>query len=174
MFTGKLHTGIGSPPLLSHSHLYSRTQQLFSSSWPSCMPVWDKNAITGNRNGRKKISLHTIELPPLTPPTHKWCCMDMHFIYKLSVNALDVWSQKYYFQSPVFTARQIHCQLSLHRATVTPDGFELNLRTRIPARIQGLHLLCQYGSPNSNHLSESLIKKLNCREIKLAVRRHCM
>jgi len=30
-----------------------RMQQLLSSSWPSCTPVWDKNAITGNRKWKK-------------------------------------------------------------------------------------------------------------------------
>lgn len=63
-----------------------------------------------------------MELPALTPPTHKRSCMDMHFTYKLCLNAVDVYSQKYYFQSPAFTARQTHRQHSLHGATVTPFG----------------------------------------------------
>lgn len=127
-FTDKLYTEIWSPLPLNRSHFSRRMQQPSSSSWPPCMPVWDKNVLTGKRNCKK---IHTIELPPLTPPTHKWCCMDTHFIYKLCVNVLDVYCRKYYFQSPVFTARQVHCQPSLHRTTVTPDGFQLNLRPRV-------------------------------------------
>lgn len=148
-------------------------QQLLSHSWPSCMPVWDKNAIIGNRNCKKNRLTHNRATS--TRSTHTEMVLYGHalYIYKLCANALDVYSQKYYLQSPVFTARQIHCQLSLHRATVTPDGFRLNLRTRVPGE-KNPGAPCPCGSPNSHHLSEQPIKKQNCREIKLAVRRHWM